>query len=61
VPPPPSCDCGPLAPQPGENPIKVGTSPDAILNRIQLECGPKTGVFFFRYQGGLYLRVVKLG
>ena len=58
--PPPSCNCGQLAPLPGESPLALGTPSDAIVSQIQLECDNETGVFFFRFKGRLYLRVVKV-
>jgi len=57
---PPICQCGPLVPLPGEQPIPLDTSGDAILSQIQLELDKETGVFFFRSKSRLYLRVVKV-
>ena len=57
---PPSCNCGPLAPLPGETPLAVGTSADTVVSQIMLECDDETGVFFFRFKRRLYQRVVKL-
>lgn len=57
--PPAGCDCGPLKPRAGEKPIKDGTTADQILAKVQLACDNETGVFFFRHNQKLYLRLVK--
>lgn len=55
----PQCNCGPLAPQNSDQKIDPGTSPQSVLAKIMLICDDNTGVFFFRYNQDLYLRVVK--
>ena len=54
------CNCGPLEPKPGEKPIKDGTTADQILAKVQLTCDDNTGVFFFRSDRKLYMRVVEV-
>ncbi len=56
----PDCNCGPLEPQDNEKPIKDGTTPDQILSQITLACDDHTGVFFFRYNRKLYMRMVDI-
>jgi hypothetical protein len=56
----PDCNCGPLEPKPSEKPIKEGTSADQILAKVQLACDDNTGVFFFRRDRKLYMRMVEL-
>ena len=56
----PSCDCGPLSPQqPDDKEIPFDTDPQQVLAKIMLICDDTTGVFFFRNNQKLYLRVVK--
>ena len=53
------CACGPLKPLAGEKPIKEDTSAEQVLAKVQLACDDNTGVFFFRYDRKLYLRIVE--
>ena len=53
------CNCGPLEPQEGDEMIAEGTSADQVLARVLLLCDNDTGVFFFRHDRRLCLRVVE--
>lgn len=55
----PVWNCGPLTPLDGEKPIPTGTTGDAVLSGIQLDCDGTHGVLFFRAKGKLYRRVVQ--
>jgi hypothetical protein len=54
------CNCGPLKPKTNEKPIKEDTTADQILAKVQLACDDNTGVFFFRHNHKLYMRIVEL-
>lgn len=54
----PQCCCGPLTPQPDDQEIQVGTPPQEVVAKIMLICSNQTGVFLFRNNQKLYLRVV---
>ncbi len=54
----PDCNCGPLVPR--EDDLSVtGMSPETVHSTIQMNCKRGPGVLFFRFQGQLYLRVLK--
>jgi len=54
----PTNDCCDLKPRTGEKPIPEGTSSDQILAKVQLVCDDDTGIFFYRYNHKLYMRIV---
>lgn len=51
---------GPLEPLPGEKPLKDTDTADQILSRVKLTCDDDTGVFFFRYERKLYMRIIEV-
>ena len=53
------CDCGKLQPEKGEKPIPDGTTADQLLAKVQLVCDDDTGVFFYRFNHRLYMRIVE--
>ena len=53
------CCCGPFKPQQGDQEIPAGTEPQEVLAKIMLLCDDTTGVFFFRHNQKLYLRVIE--
>jgi hypothetical protein len=57
----PEWNCGALKPQQDDEEILAGTQPQEVLSKIMLICDDTTGVFFFRYNQKLYLRVVEQG
>ncbi len=54
----PQCSCGSLTPQPDDQEIPVATPSQEVTAKIMLYCDNQTGVFFFRNNQKLYLRVV---
>ncbi len=54
----PQCNCGSLTPIADDQQIPVATPPQEIISKIMLICDNQTGVFFFRNNQQLYLRVV---
>jgi hypothetical protein len=54
----PQCSCGPLTPQTDDQEILFATQPQEVIAKIMLCCDNQTGVFFFRNDQKLYLRVV---
>lgn len=50
---------GPLEPEDGDTVITSADSPESIMSQVMIACDSNTGVFFFRYQRRLYMRVVE--
>jgi hypothetical protein len=57
----PECTCGPFKPQAHDHQIDRRTSAQEVLSMVMLLCDDDTGVFFFRYDQKLYLRVIERG
>jgi hypothetical protein len=57
----PQYSCGPLTPQQNDQQIPMDTQPQAVLAKIMLLCDDDTGVFFFRNNQNLYMRIISAG
>lgn len=57
-----SCEglcAGKLEAGPGDTKIRPTDTPESVMTQVALLCDDNTGVFFFRKNGNLYMRVVE--
>jgi hypothetical protein len=54
-----AADLGLLTPRAGDRKIDRDEDPAQTIAEVQLTCDDNTGVFFFRHQRTLFLRVVE--
>lgn len=52
---------GDLTPKEGDIVLTADDTPEKVMSQIMIASDDDTGVFFFRYQRRLYMRIVEFG